>query len=150
MSRQQQEAEEAEPAGEGERREDNLEEIEGVRVVLVGEAQEVIDEGTQATPNLPIGPDLPSLEELMSAQVPTLKWCPKAARGDFARELASLCSRLGDNPGDVRLWTLWFMFARCILPAGRGSRIGDAYSMAKLVRARLAGWGIHHPVGEGS
>ena len=32
------------------------------------------------------------------------------------------------------------MFARCILPAGRGSRIGDAYSMAKLVRGRLTQW----------
>ena len=121
-------------------REEDHEDIEGVRVALVGEDQEEQEEATQATPILLNGQDLPSLEDLMNAQVPTLKWCPKAARGDFARELASLFSRLSDNPGEVRIWKLWFMFTRCILPAGRGSRAGDAYSMARLVRERLAQW----------
>ena len=32
------------------------------------------------------------------------------------------------------------MFAKCILPAGRGPRAGDAYSQARLVRERLRRW----------
>ena len=99
---------------------------------------EAPDLGTQPPPNLP--PDLPSMDELNNTLVPTLKWCPKAARGEFARELASLWNRLNENPEDVKLWTLEFMFARCILPAGRGPRAGDAYSMARLVRERLRRW----------
>ena len=88
----------------------------------------------------PISHHLPSMDELNNTLVPTLKWCPKAARGEFARELASLWNRLNENPEDVKLWTLEFMFARCILPAGRGPRAGDAYSMARLVRERLRRW----------
>ena len=83
---------------------------------------------------------MPSMDELNTTLVPTLKWCPKAARGEFARELATLWNRLNENSDDVRLWTLEFMFARCILPAGRGPRAGDAYSMARLVRERLRRW----------
>ena len=55
---------------------------------------------------------LPSLEVLYSTLVPTLKWCPKAARGEFARELASLWSRLSQRPSDVHLYCLHAMFAR--------------------------------------
>ena len=32
------------------------------------------------------------------------------------------------------------MFARCILPAGRGPRAADAYSQARLGRERLRRW----------
>ena len=104
------------------------------------EGQEQPDPATQPPPNLPPRPELPSLEELHTTLVPTLKWCPKAARGEFARELASLWFRLAQTPNDVRLWVLQAMFVRCILPAGRGPRAGDAYSMARLVRERLRRW----------
>ena len=62
-------------------REEDHQDIEGVRIALVGGEQEEQEEATQILLN---GPDLPSLEELMNTLVPTLKWCPKAARGDFA------------------------------------------------------------------
>lgn len=78
--------------------------------------------------------DLPILEELSSTNVPSLKWCPKA------REMTSLWSRLSEKSEDVKLWTLVFMLVRCILPAGRGPRTGDAYSMARIVRERLRRW----------
>ena len=80
---------------------------------------------------------LPGLETIHTTLVPTLKWCPKAARGDFARELATLWQRLTDNPDQVRLWVLQALFAKCILPAGRGPRAGDAYSQARLVLVRF-------------
>ena len=67
-------------------------------------------------------------------------WCPKAARGEFARELASVLSRIKAQPDQVQNWVLQGMFARCILPAGRGPRAGDAYSQARLVRERLRRW----------
>ena len=111
---------------------ENIQEVEG------GEGGEIGgDLATQPPPQLPPGADIPSLETLHSTMVPTLKWCPKAARGDFSRELASLWHRLTQQPDEVRLWILSAMFARCILPAGRGSRVGDAYSQARLVRERL-------------
>ena len=72
--------------------------------------------------------------------VPTQKWCPKAARAELARELSTLWQRVADNPEQVHLWSLLAMFAKSILPAGRGPRAGDAYSQARLVRERLRRW----------
>ena len=70
--------------------------------------------------------DLPTLDVLQSTLVPTLKWCPKAARGEFARELATLWHRLTEHPDQVHLWCLQAMFARCILMAGRELRACNA------------------------
>ena len=42
------------------------------------------DDGTQPQA-LPDGLELPSMDDLQSTTVTTLKWCPKAARGEFAR-----------------------------------------------------------------
>ena len=105
-----------------------------------GDGDPLPDLATQPPQALPARAELPSLEVLHTTLVPTLKWCPKAARGDFARELTSLWHQLASNPDDVRLWVLESMFARCILPAGRGPRAGDAYSQARLVRERLRRW----------
>ena len=77
---------------------------------------------------------------MYSTLIPTVKHCPKAAKGEFARELATLWQKLADDPDDVRLWALLSMFAKVILPAGKGPRIGDAYSQARLVRERLRRW----------
>ena len=114
-----------------------------------GEGAEAVEEevqapdlATQPPQELPERAELPSLETLHSTLVPTLKWCPKAARGDFAREVSSLWQRLVQHPEDARLWVLEAMFARCILPAGRGPRAGDAYSQARLVRERLRRWRV--------
>ena len=99
-------------------------------------------DGGQLPPTqaLPAEADLPSMEVLHSTWIPTHKWCPKAARGEFARELGSLWRRLCENPDDVRLWCLEAMFARAILPAGRGPREADAYSQARVVKERLRRW----------
>ena len=70
--------------------------------------------------------DLPTLDILQSTLVLTLKWCPKAARGEFARELATLWHRLTEHPDQVHLWCLQAMFARCILMAGRELRACNA------------------------
>ena len=98
------------------------------------------DTATQPHPDLPAAEELPSLEELHTTLVPTLKWCPRGARGDLARELASLWHRMADNPGEIRLWALESMFSRAILPAGRGPRAGDGCSQSRLVRERLRRW----------
>ena len=88
-------------------------------------------------PNMGVQPPVPAQpgvedvgvrEVQHSTCIPTHKWCPKAARGEFARELGSLWRRLCENPDDVRLWCLEAMFASAILPAGRGPREADAYS----------------------
>ena len=84
--------------------------------------------------------DLPSLHVIATTLVPTQKWCPKAARAELARELSTLWQRVADNPEQVHLWSLLAMFAKSILPAGRGPRAGDAYSQARLVRERLRRW----------
>ena len=105
-----------------------------------GEGAGLADLATQVPPQLPPGADIPSLEQLHSTVVPTLKYCPKAARGDFARELATIWHRVTSQLDEERLWVLLGMFPRCILPAGRGPRAGDAYSQARLVRERLRRW----------
>ena len=113
--------------------------VEGAEAIDVG-AEAIDEEGVAEPLNLPDQQHLPLMIDLQSTQVPTLKWCPKAARGEFARELASLCHQVAAQPEQVRNWTLQAMFVRCILPAGRGPRAGDAYSQARLVRERLRRW----------
>ena len=102
------------------------------------------DLGSQQGPSqplpLPAAFDLPTLEEAHTTHIPTLKHVPKAAKGDFARELASLWHNLGSDTVDDRLWLLESIFARCILPAGRGKRIADAYSQSRVVKERLRRW----------
>ena len=113
---------------------------EGEAAVEVENGGREGDLAAAATPPLPPGVDLPGMEELYSTLIPTVKHCPKAAKGEFARELATLWQKLADDPDDVRLWALLSMFAKVILPAGKGPRIGDAYSQARLVRERLRRW----------
>ena len=84
--------------------------------------------------------DLPTMEELHSTYIPTQKHVPKAARGDFARELSSLWHNLASDMADERLWQLESMFARCMLPACKGKRIADAYSQSRIVKERLRRW----------
>jgi hypothetical protein len=48
--------------------------------------------------------------------------------------------QLAENPEDPVAWLHSSIFARCILPAGRGPREGDAYSQSKVVRERLRRW----------
>ena len=102
--------------------------------------QEAVLPDTQPPPDLPVASDLPTWEELHTTLIPTLKWCPRGARGDFSRELASLWHRMADNPGEARLWCLESMFSRVILPAGRGPRAGDSCSQTKIVKERLRRW----------
>ena len=126
--------------GEEEEEEENNDAGEGYG----GEVEEAEGEGVQGADTqpqaLPDGFELPSMDDLQTTTVTTLKWCPKAARGEFARELASVLNRIKAQPDRVGNWVLQAMFARCILPAGRGPRAGDAYSQARLVRERLRRW----------
>ena len=129
---------EQEEQGGGER---EVEQEEGIRVNNGtqdgGSTQD--SEGSQAAP-LPAAGDLPTLDEVHRQHIPTHKFPPKAARGEFSRELASLWSRLANNMGENRLWIMALLFTRVILPAGRGPRQGDAYSQSRLVRDRLRRW----------
>ena len=80
------------------------------------------------------------MEEAHLTIIPTNKFAPKAARVEMSRELGRLWHNLAANMGDKRLWVLEAIFARCILPACRGPRAGDALSQAKVVRERLRRW----------
>ena len=84
--------------------------------------------------------DLPSLSEAHSTYIPTLKYVPKSARGEFARELARLWFDLAQEMSNERLWLLQFIMARCILPACRGPRVADPCSQGRIVKERLRRW----------
>ena len=96
------------------------------------------DEDTMYTPQ-----GLPSLETLHCTSVSTLKWCPKAARGEFAREAATIWQKASDS-GEDRHLSLHLMFVRCILPAGQGPRSGAsraaAIGLGRTVKERLRRW----------
>ena len=66
------------------------------RVQQEADGEGVQETGTQA---LPEGLQLPSMDDLQSTTVTTLKWCSKAARAEFARELASVLNRIKAQPG---------------------------------------------------
>ena len=100
-------------------------------------SQEATQEATQQPP---LPEDLPTMELLHRTHIPTHKYPPKSARGDFAREITTLWDRMARNPEDTRLWQLEYMFARVILPAGGGPRKSDAFSQGKLVKERLRRW----------
>ena len=116
---------------------------------IVSEASQVntqidvdVDSGASSQQPLPydLDLDLPSMEILFSTFIPTLKWAPKATRGEIAREVSVVWGRAASHPEDLRNWKLLLMFWRTILPAGRGPRISDAYSQTRLVRERLRRW----------
>ena len=46
---------------------------------------------------LPLCHELPTLEEVHTEYIPTITWCPKAAREDFAQEMADLYNRVANN-----------------------------------------------------
>ena len=64
-----------------------------------------------------VGPHLPSLEEVHTTAIPTHKWPPKAARGEFTREMTALWDRLATSMEDVQLWVKLLMFPLVIIPA---------------------------------
>ena len=68
-------------------------------------AQEENLASTQPLP-LPAVEDLPGLEDAHSTYIPTLKYVPKSARGEFSRELARLWQDLGSDMSHTRLWVL--------------------------------------------
>jgi hypothetical protein len=91
--------------------------------------------------DLPLGGlPLPSMAAAHRTRISTHIWPPKAARGDFARAQAEVWDQLARKPEVEVKWLLWLIFPRCILAAGRGPRQGDAYALARSVRARLQHW----------
>lgn len=130
---------EAEEVGEG-REEDR----EGGEEGGAGRVASAVDGswwGPQVGPkevDLPDQPSLPSLKDLHR----TYKHPPKAARADFSRTVATVWHRPGtaqpaDQLPDLAGWILGLIFPRCILPAGRGPRQGDAISQSKVFKERL-------------
>jgi hypothetical protein len=95
----------------------------------------------QSQDRLPPDPqELPTLQEVHRTHIPTLIWIPKAARGDFSKELSDLYIRIHASPHSTTLWTLLMMFPRAILPAIRGPNHADTLSLGRKVKARLARW----------
>ena len=84
--------------------------------------------------------ELPSLEEVHVAQVPTFTWVPKSVRGDFARVVTELYNNVVNNRQNPAVWTLLYMFPKCIMYATTDKRKKDDMTMTKSVKMRLARW----------
>ena len=88
----------------------------------------------------PIGAPLPSLDDILRAQVPTLRHVPKAARDDWARQVGDVFSSVSSSMSEVDSWCKVIMLARCILanpPRGGRSHWRDTL---KVVRTRIQRW----------
>ena len=98
--------------------------------------------GTQLTQDAPIPSlaELPSIEEVHVAQVPTFTWVPKSVRGDFARVVTELYNNVVNNRQNPAVWTLLYMFPKCIMYATTDKRKKDDMTMTKSVKMRLARW----------
>ena len=106
-----------------------------------GRGQRLVEAESQAEEATQLPWDLPSLEEAHHTHVPTHVFPPKAARGEFTKALTSLWVRAAGSPEDTRAWTAIYIFTRAILTAGRGPRLGDAYTHTREVKERLRRWG---------
>ena len=80
------------------------------------------------------------MQEIHRTHIPTMKWIPKAARGDFGKTMADLYRRVKRTPEAHSLWALLLMFPRVILPATPRKKNADTYSQARIVRERLDKW----------
>ena len=94
--------------------------------------------GVEVDPGVADGPHLPSLEEIHTTAIPTHKWPPKAARGEFTREMTALWDRLATNMEDMQLWTKLLMFPLVIIPAS-APRTSEQ-SLGDQVKGRLRRW----------
>ena len=84
------------------------------------------------------GPHLPPLEEVHTTSIPTHKWPPKAARGEFTREMTALWDRLATNMADMQLWVKLLMFPLVIIPASAPR--SSEQSLGDQVKGRLRRW----------
>ena len=84
--------------------------------------------------------ELPSIDDGHSMYIPPLKYVPKSASCDFARELPRMWQDLCEDMSDKRLWLLHAINARCIVPACMDARVATFSSQGKLVKERLTRW----------
>ena len=97
---------------------------------------------TQQTQEVPLPQlaEVPSMEEIHTTHIPTFTWVPKAARGDFARVMAELYNKVVNNRHNIAVWSLFYMFPKCILHTSLEKNKKDNLSLSKAVKARLAMW----------
>ena len=87
---------------------------------------------------LPLCAELPTLEEVHITHIPTFTWVPKSARGDFSRVMAELYNKVVNNRQNVVVWSLFYMFPKCILYAVTEKNKRDNMTLTKAVEQRLA------------
>ena len=89
---------------------------------------------------LPLHAELPTLEEVHTTHIPTFTWVPKSARGDLSRVMAELYNKVVNNRSNVAVWSLFYMFPKCIFYAVTEKNKRDNMTLSKAVKQRLARW----------
>ena len=90
--------------------------------------------------SLPPSRSLPSISNIMTANIPTLRHVPKGARDRWARVLGECLSAVCDSPSEEARWLTLFMSAKCLLASPPSGRRLRWYEIFRLVKKRLARW----------
>lgn len=103
--------------------------------------------GGAQVPQVPVAPQMPSLQELQAAGIRTSAHVPVAVRSAFGRELATVIETALSSPGNGTEdgFAAVFLLFACVLPLGPpkkrgGKRRRQQLEPGKLCMQRLAKW----------
>ena len=72
--------------------------------------------------NQGVGVDLPSWEEALGTNIPTMKHVPKSARAEWSKTLTYTLQGVNTTYEDEVAWWKGYILARCVLPAWPGEQ----------------------------
>ena len=69
-----------------------------------------------------VGVDLPSWEEALGTNIPTMKHVPKSARAEWSKTLTHTLQGVNNSSEDEVTWRKGYILARCVLLARSGEQ----------------------------
>lgn len=104
--------------------------------------QAPLDSQSQPLPltfSLPLAA-LPSLKNINTLRVPTLRHVPKGARDAWARVIKEALQGILSDSTDIDVWKKWFMLPQCVLYSGTSGRKRSWRDTLKSARMRIRRW----------
>ena len=83
---------------------------------------------------------LPSLDSILSVNIPTLRHVPKSVRASWAGLVRDVFSSIFSDPSDLDAWRKSFMLPRCILASPAHGGRTHWRDTQNLVKSRIRRW----------